>query len=87
MNEAYSPLYGYSPLSQRQIDQYVKMYLPIVDLRMVTPDHRCGRQVNCRRHFNAFTFGSVTEIAWTPFAPRMVLSAKGIVHETTRQNA
>ena len=32
MNEAYSPLYGYSPLSQRQIDQYVKMYLPIVDL-------------------------------------------------------
>ena len=36
MNEAYSPLYGYSALSQRQIDQYVKMYLPIVDLRMVT---------------------------------------------------
>lgn len=36
MNEAYSPLYGYSPLSQRQINQYVKMYLPIVDLRMVT---------------------------------------------------
>lgn len=36
MNEAYSLLYGYSPLSQGQIDQYVKMYLPIVDLRMVT---------------------------------------------------
>jgi len=36
MNESYSPLYGYSPLSQGQIDQYVKMYLPIVDLRMVT---------------------------------------------------
>lgn len=36
MNEAYQPLYGYSKLSQRQIDQYVKMYLPIVDLRMVT---------------------------------------------------
>ncbi len=36
MNEAYSPLYGYSPLSQKQIDQYVKMYLPILDLRMVT---------------------------------------------------
>lgn len=36
MNEAYSPLYGYSPLSQGQIDQYVKKYLPIVDLRMVT---------------------------------------------------
>ncbi|MGN0035634.1 MAG: N-acetyltransferase [Bacteroidaceae bacterium] len=36
MNEAYSPLYGFSRLSQKQIDQYVKMYLPIVDLRMVT---------------------------------------------------
>ena len=35
-NEAYQPLYGYSALSQRQIDQYVKMYLPILDLRMVT---------------------------------------------------
>ena len=36
MNEAYSPLYGYSPLTQGQIKQYVKMYLPILDLRMVT---------------------------------------------------
>ena len=36
MNEAYSPLYGYSALTQRQINQYVKMYLPILDLRMVT---------------------------------------------------
>lgn len=36
MNEAYSPLYGYSPLSQRQIEQYIKMYLPIIDLRMLT---------------------------------------------------
>lgn len=35
MNEAYSPLYGYSALSQKQIEQYVKMYLPIVDLKMV----------------------------------------------------
>lgn len=36
INEAYSQLYGYSALSQRQIEQYVKMYLPILDLRMVT---------------------------------------------------
>jgi GNAT superfamily N-acetyltransferase len=36
MNEAYSPLYGFSPLTQRQINQYVKMYLPMLDLRMVT---------------------------------------------------
>ena len=30
------PFYGFSALSQGQIDQYIKMYLPIVDLRMVT---------------------------------------------------
>lgn len=47
MNEAYSPLYGFSRLSQRQIEQYIKMYLPIVDLRMVTlitdaDDHLVG---------------------------------------------
>ena len=36
MNEAYSQLYGYSALSPRQIKQYIKMFLPILDLRMVT---------------------------------------------------
>ena len=36
VNEAYRPLYGYSALTQRQIDQYIKTYLPILDLRMVT---------------------------------------------------
>ncbi|WP_018108834.1 hypothetical protein [Bacteroides propionicifaciens] len=36
MNEAYQPLYGFAPLNQRQIDQYVKMYLPIVDLRVLS---------------------------------------------------
>jgi GNAT superfamily N-acetyltransferase len=36
MNEAYKDLYGFSSLSQKQIDQLVKMYLPILDLRMVT---------------------------------------------------
>ena len=36
INEAYAPLYGYSRMSQKQIDQYVATYLPILDLRMVT---------------------------------------------------
>ena len=36
MNEAYAPLYGFSALSQGQINQYIKMYLPIVDLNMLT---------------------------------------------------
>lgn len=36
VNEAFAPLYGYSALSSRQIKQYIDMYLPIVDLRMIT---------------------------------------------------
>lgn len=36
MNEAYQPLFGYSALSQKQIDQLVDMYLPVLDLRMIT---------------------------------------------------
>lgn len=36
INEAYAPLYGYSKMTQRQIDQYIKMYLPLIDLRMVS---------------------------------------------------
>ncbi len=30
MNEAYKPLYGFSPLTQKQIDHYVKMYVPLL---------------------------------------------------------
>lgn len=36
INEAYAPLYGFSKMTQGQINQYVKMYLPLIDLRMVT---------------------------------------------------
>ena len=32
INEAYDSLFGYSPLSQAQIDHYIKMYLPILPL-------------------------------------------------------
>ncbi len=35
INEAYDPLYGYSPLTQKQIDHYIKMYLPILRLENV----------------------------------------------------
>lgn len=47
INATFGHLYGYSTLSQRQIDQYVKMYLPMIDLSLVsliedwnTPDHK-----------------------------------------------
>lgn len=36
INEVYAPLYGYSKMTQGQIDQYIKMYLPLIDLRMVS---------------------------------------------------
>ncbi len=36
INEAFKPLFGYSEMTEKQIDQYVKMYLPVLDLRMVT---------------------------------------------------
>ena len=36
INEAYAPLYGYSQMTQGQIDQYIRMYLPLIDLRMVS---------------------------------------------------
>ncbi len=36
INDAYTPLFGYSRMSERQIDQYVKSYIPVLDLRMVT---------------------------------------------------
>ena len=36
INECYCHLYGYSLLSEKQIDQYVKFYLSVLDLRMAS---------------------------------------------------
>ncbi|KAA6349194.1 hypothetical protein EZS27_003396 [termite gut metagenome] len=36
INEAYQPLYGFSPLSSKQIDQYIKMYLPVINLQLIS---------------------------------------------------
>lgn len=36
INEAYSQLYGYSPLTPRQIDHYINMYLPVLRLENVS---------------------------------------------------
>ncbi len=36
INKTFKDLYGYSQLTQRQIDQYVKMYFPMADLDLVT---------------------------------------------------
>lgn len=36
INEAYEPLFGFSEMTDRQVDQYVREYFPLLDLRMVT---------------------------------------------------
>lgn len=36
INKAYEPLFNYSQMTERQIDQYVNMYVPVLDLRMVS---------------------------------------------------
>lgn len=36
INKAYTPLFNYSQMTERQIDQYVNMYVPVIDLRMVS---------------------------------------------------
>jgi len=36
LNKAYAPLYGFTELTPRQIDYYVKMYIPMLRLDMIT---------------------------------------------------
>ena len=36
INLTYADLYGFSELSDRQIDQYIRMYFPLADLNLVT---------------------------------------------------
>lgn len=36
LNEAYASLFGFSQLTERQIDYYVATFLPLIDLRMVS---------------------------------------------------
>ena len=35
LNQAYAPLFGYTELSDRQIDEYVNRYLPLIDKRLI----------------------------------------------------
>ena len=36
INTTYSHLYGYSPLTDKQIEQYINMYFPLADLSLIT---------------------------------------------------
>ncbi len=35
LNEAFKPLYGFAPLTDRQIDYYIKQYIPLLRLELV----------------------------------------------------
>lgn len=35
LNQAYAPLFGYTELSDRQIDEYVDRYLPLIDKQLI----------------------------------------------------
>ena len=36
LNEAYAKLYGFSPLTHKQIEYYIKMYIPMLRLNLIT---------------------------------------------------
>lgn len=36
INEAFKPLFGYSELSDKQIQHYIKTFLPFIDLKLIT---------------------------------------------------
>jgi len=36
INEAFKPLFGYSEMTERQIEQYIKQYIPFIDLKLVS---------------------------------------------------
>ena len=46
LNIAYAPLFGFSELSDRQIEDFLKQYIPIVDTRLFTGvEDRDGRLI------------------------------------------
>lgn len=45
INEAYAPLFGFSKMTEKQIDQYVNMYVPVLDLRMVTIIENADKEI------------------------------------------
>ncbi len=57
LNTAYSPLFGYTELSERQIEDYVKRYLPLIDLELLpVVENEAGEIIAV-----AITMGSLSE--------------------------
>lgn len=84
-NEAYSPLFGYSALSEKQIDSFVDMYFNIIDMRLVPViEDKEGNLLGV-----AVTMGSLSKAlqkakgALFPFGWLHVLKSLKIKHEDT----
>lgn len=57
LNEAYSPLFGYTELSDKQIEMYVKRYFPLIDKQMLpVVENEKGEVVGV-----AITMGSLSQ--------------------------
>ena len=57
LNEAYSPLFGFSELSQKQVDSYTKTYFQLIDMKFVTVVEDNDGNVVCV----GITMGSLSE--------------------------
>ena len=84
-NEAYSPLFGYSALSEKQIDSFVDMYFNIIDMRLVPViEDKEGNLLGV-----AVTMGSLSKAlqkakgSLFPFGWLHVLKSLKIKHEDT----
>lgn len=78
LNESYAPLYGFARLTQKQIDYYINMYIPMLRYDLVTlivreEDDEVGRL----RHFAAEPVQGDAESERASFPVRLDLSAEG----------
>ena len=56
LNQAYAPLFGYTELSDRQIDLYVRRYFPLIDKRLIpVVENEAGELIGV-----AITMGSLS---------------------------
>ena len=60
INDTFKDLYGFSELSERQIEQYVKMYLPYADLNLI-PIVRSS--AHWRGHHDSVAVAGVAEVS------------------------
>ena len=77
INTTYSHLYGYSPLTDKQIEQYINMYFPLADLGLITLiEDSTQQQARGRGHNHTLALeGSAEVSSRTSAALRLVARA------------